>query len=57
MVTGGYRSGFFDSTEIFNFNDNVWRIVSGKLPVKMYFMSAVTINNRVLAFGKLFLIK
>ena len=53
MVTGGfYAYGDLDSTEIFG--DNVWRTVAAKLPVPMYDIRRVTINNRVLSFGNLF---
>ena len=54
MVTGGWGGAFLDSTEIFNFSDNVWRTVAGKLLVPMYTIKEATINNRVLIFGILF---
>ena len=53
MVTGGQKEDgsryYLDSTEIFS--DNVWKTVSGKLPVPMYDLRAATISNRVLIFG------
>ena len=50
MVTGGgYGRGYLDSTEIFN--DDVWRMVTAKLPAPMLNLRVTTINNRVLAFG------
>ena len=49
MVTGGGLGGL-DSTEIFS--DNKWRIVAGKLPVRLTFPRVETINNRVLVLGK-----
>ena len=49
MVTGGYGGGYLDSTEIFS--DNVWRMVTAKLPSPMQGLRVATINNRVLAFG------
>ena len=54
MVIGGGApdgSGFLDSTEIYS--DNVWRTIRQKLPIKMGMFSGVTINNRVLTFGKI----
>ena len=56
MVTGGtgaIGSGDLDSTEIFS--DNVWKTVSGKLPVPMNELRALTISNRVLIFGRGFI--
>ena len=50
IVTGGYRSGNLDSTEIYSFRDNVWS-VSGKLPARIWGLRAATINKRVLLFG------
>ena len=50
MVTGGRSESHLDSTEIYS--DNRWRTVAGKLPVKMYDLRIVSINNRVLLFGK-----
>ena len=54
MVTGGagrvHAPLDLDSTEIFS--GEVWRTVAGKLPKSISFMSGVTINNRVLIFGK-----
>ena len=48
MVTGGYGSGYLDTTEVYS--ANVWRTV-GKLPVAMTHVRAATVNNRVVLFG------
>ena len=53
MVAGGYgKAGQFegrlDSTEIFQ--DNIWRVVAGKLPWS--YPRVATMNNRVLGFGR-----
>ena len=50
IVTGGYRSGNLDSTEIYSFRDNVWT-EAGKLPARMLSMRAAAISNKVLLFG------
>ena len=54
MVTGGYNQftdpHYLDTTEIYS--DDVWRIVAGKLPVGISSLRAVTIDQRVLLFGK-----
>ena len=50
MVTGGYDGFRLDTTEVYK--DSVWRIVAGKLPVAIWNLSATTISNRVLLFGK-----
>ena len=52
MVTGGiFATGELDSTEIFS--DNIWRTVIAKLPVPMFDLGVITMNNRVLSFGKI----
>ena len=40
-----------DTTEIFS--NNIWRIVTEKLPVPMQSLRIATINNRLLLFGKI----
>ena len=54
MVTGGYNQftdpHYLDTTEIYS--DDVWRIVAAKLPVGISSLRAVTIDQRVLLFGK-----
>ena len=54
MVIGGYGGNALDSTEILS--DNAWRIVTGKLPLGMYSMSAVNINNRIQTYGNWYLL-
>ena len=55
LVTGGvtiYKGNGgirISSSEVYS--DNVWRFV-GKLKETMYGMSATTLNNKVLLFGK-----
>ena len=39
------------STEIYDSTDNTWRVV-GRLPATIWGMSATTLDNRVLLFGK-----
>ena len=56
MVIGGGGWGIpvLDTSEIlsnYNSNNEVWRIVSGKLPVPLHNHFATTISNRVLVFG------
>ena len=50
MVTGGDDSlTYLDSTEIYD--DNDWKTVAGKLPARMTYLSAKTIENTVYLFG------
>ena len=61
MVTGGLISGvdILDSTEILSSmqqssedaNSNLWKTLSGKLPIPLVDLKVATINNRVLIFG------
>ena len=51
MVSGGYDGSRFDSTEVYG-EDRVWKTVSGKLPIRISHLRAITISgNRVLIFG------
>ena len=52
MVIGGGGWGIpvLDTSEIYS-KDEVWRIVSGKLPVPINNLFATTIGGRVLVFG------
>ena len=51
MVSGGYDGSRFDSTEVYG-EDRVWKTVSGKLPIRISPLRAITISgNRVLIFG------
>ena len=53
LVTGGYDgSKRLDSTEIYR--DNVWT-VSGQLAHPTWVLKGITINNRVMALGILYL--
>ena len=56
MVFGGsFGPGEGDkelsSTEIFNYRNNVWRTIAGKMPFEITALRAVSYNNRVLSFG------
>ena len=56
MVIGGGGWGIpvLETSEIYsnyNSNNEVWRIVSGKLPVPINNLFATTIGGRVLVFG------
>ena len=51
MTGGDDGSNKLDTTEIYQ--DNVWRTVSGKLPVPMWGMNVRTISNRLILTGKL----
>ncbi len=61
MVTGGLISGvdILDSTEILSSiqqssedtKSNLWKTLSGKLPIPLVGLRVATINNRVLSFG------
>ena len=56
MVFGGSFSpgesdGGLSSTEIFNYRNNVWRTIAGKMPFEITALRAVSYNNRVLSFG------
>ena len=52
MVTGGLVSGvtILDSTEIYS--GSVWKTLPGKLPTPLVGLTVATVNNRVLSFGK-----
>ena len=55
MVTGGQAGpSYTDITEVYI--ENVWVTVAAKLPYLVEGLSVATINNRVLSFGKLFII-
>ena len=47
----GESDGGLSSTEIFNYRDNVWRTIAGKIPFETTALRAVSYNNRVLCFG------
>ena len=47
----GESDGGLSSTEIFNYRDNVWRTIAGKMPFETTALRAVSYNNRVLSFG------
>ena len=49
MVAGGIGSTWLDTTELYQ--DNEWKIVSGKLPRAMYYMDVTMINDKILLFG------
>ena len=51
MVAGGgeSESDLLDTTEVYQ--DNEWRIVSGKLPRAMHYMAVTTINDKIILFG------
>ena len=54
MVFGGQEGlgEYRGSTEIFNYRDNVWRIIAGKLPFDKFGVGGSTnIDNRILIFG------
>ena len=55
LVTGGWSSFYSaisDETEIFTESQTSWRTLSARLPVPIYVPKAVSIDNRVLLFGK-----
>ena len=55
LVTGGWSSFYSsisDETEIFTEAQASWRILSARLPVPVYVPKAVSIDNKVLLFGK-----
>ena len=41
----GESDGGLSSTEIFNYRDNVWRTIAGKMPFEMTALRAVSYNN------------
>ena len=47
----GESDGGLSSTEIFNYRNNVWRTIAGKMPFEITALRAVSYNNRVLSFG------
>ena len=47
----GESKGGLSSTEIFNYRDNVWRTIAGKMPFETTALRAISYNNRVLSFG------
>ena len=53
MVTGGMfsQSSRLDTTEVYK--DNVWRTVTGRLPLGLRGQTAISVNNRVLLLGRL----
>ena len=51
IVSGGYGSGYLDSTEIFDQSLGSWR-AGAALPFPVYRLRATNIDNRVLLFGK-----
>ena len=55
MVTGGdvFFGMYRDTTELFDTSVGSWRVVAGLLPAPMYGLRTATVNNRVLAFGKI----
>ena len=55
MVTGGdvFFGMYRDTTELFDTSVGSWRVVAGLLPAPMYGLGAATVDNRVLAFGKI----
>ena len=54
MVTGGYGSGVFDTTEIMDSDVGSWAISGAKLPQPMNGLSAANIDGHVLIFGNYF---
>ena len=56
LVTGGTSYDLLASTELYHPSAGEWREVSGgALPRPMWGVHVVTLNNRVLLFGKMFL--
>ena len=55
MVTGGdvFFDMYRDTTELFDTSAGSWRVVEGLLPAPMYGLRAVTVDNRVMAFGEI----
>ena len=53
LVSGGTvaPTSNLDSTELFDANIGSWTIAGATLPNQMRFLSAATIDNRVLIFG------
>ena len=50
MVVGGHTGSFYlDTTEVYQ--DNEWRIVSGKLPFAVAALRAQKINDKIILFG------
>ena len=54
LVTGGWDIDLtvLDSTEVYQ--DNEWKIVSGKLPLALVGTKVATIDDRVLSFGNIY---
>ena len=50
-MTGGYNSGFLDSTELYDPSVGSWVVAGAKLPRPMSDMRAINIDDRVLIFG------
>ena len=53
LVTGGYGSGYLDSTELYEPSVGGWVIAGAKLPRPMISLKAINIDDRVLIFGSL----
>ena len=53
LVTGGYGSGYLDSTELYEPSVGSWVIARAKLPRPMISLKAINIDDRVLIFGSL----
>ena len=55
MVTGGdvFFGMYRDTTELFDTSVGSWRVVQGLLPAPMYGLRAATVDNKVMAFGKI----
>ena len=53
-MTGGYGGSFqtrLDSTEVLVNDESSWR-TTGKLPLAVYGISAISLNNEVYAMGR-----
>ena len=56
LVTGGSSYDFLASTELYHPSAGEWREVpGGALPRPMWGVLVVTLNNRVLLFGEMFI--
>ena len=54
LVTGGWNSGYLDSTETIRpGSDTKWQVISSRLPRPMVGVGVTTFENRVLLFGEL----
>ena len=55
VVTGGYNSGYLDTTETMREGDSHWTTVSSaRLPSTTGYFSAATLDNQIFAFGGTF---